>query len=296
MTLDCLYSVFDQTILTDYEVIVIDNNSSDGSGISIKRKFGDKIIYLESKENLGFCVANNKVADIATGEYLLLLNPDTIVLDNAIDKLIDCAEKNQEARIWGGRTIFSNGSLNKMNCFQKQSIWSLSLQAVGITSIFRNSTLLNPEMIGGWDRKGERRVDIISGSFFLIKKSFWDDLGGLNVDYFMYGEEADLCLRAIKIGAKPMVCTRATIIHYGGASQKIQSEKLVRLIRGKMMLINNHMAIPYRKLGVFILALWPISRFLAHSVLELLGRKSSGEDARRWKKVLTKHTEWFNHT
>ncbi len=294
MTLDCLHSVFNQPSKVPFEVIVIDNDSSDGTQDAIKEEFGNRLTFIDSEKNLGFCVGNNEAAKLAKGEYLLLLNPDTVVLDNAIDEVFAFAESNPSARIWGGRTFFGDHSLNKASCFQQQSLWSLMSQALGLNSLFRNSTLLNPEGIGGWNRDGVRAVDIVSGCFLLIKKEFWDELDGFNVDFFMYGEEADLCLRALKQGAVPMVTSKATIIHYGGGSQKIRADRMVRLIRGKMMLVRRHMPIGTRKLGAFLLALWPLTRYLAHLLLALVGRKKSKDSKEDWKKIYQRRKEWIN--
>lgn len=293
MTLACLRSVFRETRDTTFELTVLDNASGDGSADAIRAEFGDRLRLMASAENLGFAAGNNRAAENARGEYLLLLNPDTVVLDGAIDRLIEFARKHPQAGIWGGRTLFGDGSLNPASCWSRQTLRSLLFQAAGLSSLFRRSSFFNPEGMGGWNREGIRAVDIVSGCFLLIRRDLWEALGGFRDIFFMYGEEADLCLRARALGARPMVTSAATIIHHGGASEKARAGKLVRLLRAKTLLIRFHFPAAGRWVGARLLYLWPLSRYFAHSVLAALGRPTSGEARRVWAEVLRKKREWF---
>ncbi len=292
MTLACLRSVFRET-RTAFELIVLDNASDDGSAEAIRAEFGDRVELMASTENLGFAAGNNRAAETARGEYLLLLNPDTVVLDGAIDRLLEFARKQPEAGIWGGRTLFGDGSLNPASCWSRQTLRSLIFQAMGLSSLFRRSSLFNPEGMGGWNREGIRAVDIVSGCFLLIRRELWETLGGFRDIFFMYGEEADLCLRARALGVRPMVTSAATIIHHGGASEKARAGKLVRLLRAKTLLIRFHFPAAGKWAGVRLLYLWPASRYFAHSVLAALGRSASGEARKEWAEVLRHKHEWF---
>ncbi len=276
-----------------YEVIVFDNNSSDNSVEEIRNVFQDKVHLIASKENIGFARGNNAAVKTAIGKYVLLLNPDTLVLDNAIENLILFAKKRPDAKIWGGKTSFADGTLNPSSCWQKQTLWTLLCQVTGLSSLFRKTTLFNPEGIGGWDREGVRKVDIVSGCFFLITKAFWEEMGGFDPEFFMYGEEADLCLRAGKRGAKPMVTSAAAIIHYGGASEKVRADKIVRLMKAKMMLIRRHFKASAVPFGVAMLAGWPLSRYVFHGVLFLVGRKNSSLGKEVWGTVWRRRMEWL---
>lgn len=292
MTLECLRSVFHETSATDFELIVLDNASADESAAAIDKEFGNRVRLIESPVNLGFAAGNNRAAEVAMGEYLLLLNPDTVVLDRAIDRLMDFAARQPQAGIWGGRTLFGDGRLNPASCWSRQTFWSLFCQACGLTSVFRKSSIFNPEGIGGWDRKGDRTVDIVSGCFLLIKRDLWKDLGGFREMFFMYGEEADLCLRARNYGVHPQTTSDATIVHYGGASEKIRADKLIRLLKAKMMLIREHFPARSRRLGYSLLTFWPISRFYAHVFLSRLGFSSAGS-SEVWKQVVDRRSEWI---
>ena len=288
LSLECLRSVVAQTTPL-YEVIVVDNQSTDGSPDAIAAEFPDITILAET-ENHGFAKGNNIAAEHATGEYLLLLNPDTVVLDRAIDNLVAFAERTPKARIWGGRTLFGDGSLNTTSCWRKLSLWSIFCRATGLTGMFSGSELFNPEAYGGWDRNSERQVDIVTGCFFLIKRADWETLGGFDLTFFMYGEEADMCLRAAKeLNAAPRVSPEATIVHYGGASESVRADRVVKILRAKGELIKRHLPSWQRPIAVALFSLFPFSRQLAAQI-GLQGRR--GESAKVWREVWQRRSEW----
>ncbi len=288
MTLACLRSVFDETHEASFELIVLDNASADGSADAIEREFGERVRLIRSAENLGFARANNVAAEGANGEYLLLLNPDTVVLRGAIDKLAAFARERPRAGIWGGRTVFADGRLNPSSCWRRMSVWSLACRATGLSTLLPNSGLFHSEAYGGWTRDSVRAVDIVSGCFFLITTNLWRELKGFDPAFFMYGEEADLCQRARRLGARPHVTPDAEIVHYGGASETVREDKVARLLRAKALLIRRHMPRGFVGLSLLLLAMWPLSRSLA-------GRARGGEDARAdvWSQVWARRREWL---
>lgn len=293
LTLECLASVFEQTRLTPFELIVWDNASSDGSPEAIGETYGTRVQLVKSDENLGFAAANNRAAKIATGDYLLLLNPDTVILDGAIDVLTAFADRFPECRIWGGRTLFKDGSLNSSSCWGRQTVWSLFCQATGLSVIFKRTSVFNPEGMGGWNREGTHAVDIVSGCFFMITNELWATLGGFREDFFMYGEEADLCLRARKLGAQPTVASEATIVHYGGASERVFADKLVRLLKAKRLLIDMHFPPAAQQIGRWLLFLWPVRRYCIHAVLAAGGRSASIEARDAWLEAVRRYRDWW---
>ncbi|MBX3596113.1 MAG: glycosyltransferase family 2 protein [Rhizobiaceae bacterium] len=286
MTLECLRSVYAET-QTPFELIVVDNASSDGSAEAIAAEFPSARLLAE-QDNHGFAKANNIAAQCATGEFILLLNPDTVVLDGAIDKLVRFAEAKPDARIWGGKTLYGDRELNPASCWGRMTLWSVTSQLLGFTSIFRQSSLFNPEGYGGWDRGTEREVDIVSGCFFLIKRSFWNELGGFDLSYVMYGEEADLCLRARRLGARPRVTPVSQIVHYAGASETVRSDKMVRLLKAKVLLARRHFPAWQKSVALALLRLYPLSRYLGTKVL---GRSSASAT---WGEIWERRGEWWN--
>jgi GT2 family glycosyltransferase len=138
MTLDCLRSVVAQTTVP-YELIVLDNASRDGSAAAIAAAFPG-IRLIASETNLGFSRGNNVASREARGKYLLLLNPDTLVLEQAVDRMVGFAERTPEAGIWGGRTLSGDGSLNPTSVFGDMTLWSLFCRASGLAEIFPGRT------------------------------------------------------------------------------------------------------------------------------------------------------------
>lgn len=293
MTLECLHSVYEQTRDISFEVIVLDNNSRDGSAEAIENSFPD-IRLIKSSENLGFARANNQAAKESSGRYILLLNPDTLILVGAIQKLYAFALSRPEHRIYGGRTLFADHSLNPASCWRQQTLWGLVCYSFGLTSLFRKSPLFDPEGYGSWLRDCVREVDIISGCFLLTNKDFWEQLKGFDSDFFMYGEDADLCLRGIARGAKPIITPDAEIIHYGGASEKVRADKMVRLLRAKEDLLRHHWSPVKRKIGVFLFGFGVFARMVASRILKLISTKRFGGAADNWQEIWFRRKEWHN--
>lgn len=293
MTLACLDSVVRETSRVSYELIVVDNASQDGSATAIAaHQAGPHLFALA--HNIGFGRANNVAARAARGEFILLLNPDTEIRDGAIDKLIEFAARNPKAGIWGGRTIFADGRLNPASAWARMTPWRLFCRASGLTALAANSGFCNGEAYGGWQRDSEREVDIVSGCFLLIKRDLWESLGGFDPTFFMYGEEADLCLRAIRRGAKPRVTPLATIVHHGGASEPARADKMVRLLTAKATLIQRHFPAPLVTLGLWLQAAWPLSRTIACNILARISLSPPRTAAaREWSEIWRRRREWY---
>ena len=271
-------------------VVVWDNASADGSAEAIAQAFPD-VELIAHDENIGFAEANNRVAASAKTEWLLLLNPDTETHPKAIENLLAFAKANPKAGIVGGRTVFPDGSLNPASCWKKSSPWSLFCSAFGLSRAFPDSALLNPEAMGGWKRDTVREVDIVVGCFFLLKRELWNELGGFDSKYFMYGEEADMCLRAAKLGYSPMVTPDAQIMHLVGASTKLRSEKLIKLMRAKTSLIQDHWPAGLVPLGRFLMWCWIANRKLASSLKAMVSGKT--EAAEEWTKIWKARSDWL---
>ncbi len=291
MTVACLNSIFEQTSDLSFEVIVLDNDSKDCSAEEIARRF-PQVKLLALKENLGFAGGNNLAAREAAGEYLLLINPDTIVLDGAIQKLIGFAEENPAAGIWGGRTLFADKTLNPASCWRKPGLWEIFCRSFMLTSFFPNSSVFNTGSYGGWDRSTARQVDIVSGCFFLLKRELWEKLNGFLPEFFMYGEEADLCLRAHKMGARPLVTPEATIIHYGGASEKIHADKMVKLLKAKRLLMKHHWSTKTYIAGKMIFRMYPLNRMLVSKTLGLF-KRNFRKNSDVWRELWQRRNEWI---
>ena len=291
MTLACLRSLRDETRVP-YELIVVDNASVDGSPEAIAVEFPE-VALIAATTNQGFAGANNFAARQAHGEYLLLLNPDTVVLDGAVDRLMEFAKAMPEAGIWGGRTFYGDGSLNPGSCWRRMSLWTLFCRVTALATLFSGSATFNPEAYGGWERDSVRAVDIVTGCLLLIRRDLWEALGGFDPAFFMYGEEADLCLRARARGADPHITPEARIIHYGGASEKVYADKMIRLLTGKASLIDRHFPRWQRPLARGLFRLWPLSRLAATRTLgTVTGSQEMRASAEAWSSIWARRAEW----
>lgn len=292
LTLDCLRSVYDQTRDVSFEVIVVDNASTDGSADAITEAFpAAKMIALD--ENIGFAAANNLASEQAAGAYLLLLNPDTVVQDRAIDRLVAFAREYPRAGIYGGRTVFEDGTLNPTSCWRRSTLWSELCHAVGVSRLFRRHQWLDPETLGRWARDTVRRVDIVTGCFLLLPAELWNSLGGFSPLFFMYGEETDLCLRAGAEGYRPMICPTAQIIHYGGRSARVRSAKLVHMLRARRLLMRRHWTRVGAALGSAIQTFGVVIRLVIYHVLHVLGVAKASDPAECYRSVWRRRKEWM---
>ncbi len=291
LTLDCLRSVYAQTREVSFEVIVVDNASTDGSAAAISEAF-PSVKMLALDKNIGFAAANNLASERAAGAYLLLLNPDTVVQDRAIDRLVAFARDHPRAGIYGGRTVFEDGTLNPTSCWRRVTLWSEFCHAVGVSRLCRRHWWLDPESLGTWCRDTVRQVDIVTGCFLLLPTALWKSLGGFSPLFFMYGEETDLCLRAGAEGYRPMICPTAQIIHYGGRSARVRSSKLVHMLRARRLLMRRHWSRVGAALGSAIQTCGVVIRLVVYNVLDVLGVAMARDPAECYRSVWRRRKEW----
>ena len=297
LTCKCLATVFEQSPELSCEVLVWDNNSPDGSADRIATEF-PQVHLTASKENLGFARANNELAKQAHGDWLLLLNPDTEVLDHALERLYAFALEKEsngsdQPLVAGGRTYFADGSLNPWSVWRAPTLWSVTAAALGLAAALPNREWSNPEAYGGWDRGTEREVGFISGCLLLLRRTLWDRLEGFSPDFFMYAEDADLGIRARAMGAHCLICPEARIIHHGGRSEKVVAAATVRLFRAKSQLMRKHWSRPAAWMGRRLLDLWALRRFSTLSVKVLI-KPSARPLWREWRNALKRRREWWN--
>lgn len=289
-TLQCLQSIYEQTDRVDFEVIVLDNGSVDGSADAIAQQF-PQVHLIREERNLGFARGNNQAALRAKGRYLLLLNPDTKILDHAIDQIVEFADSRPKAGIYTGCNLSPEGGFNR-NCYGKMTPWSLFCRTFGLTKIGKRIPFLNPETYGNWNYDQIRTVDIVEGSFLLIQRALWDQLGGFNPLFFMYGEEVDLCLRARKAGYRPICCPQVRIIHYGGCSETCRADQVIKTLRGEVTILQEHWSPVSRWFGI---KMFLLRVFLKRTILTIWAffQSKKQADAAVWQEVWEKRKQWI---
>lgn len=246
---DCLHSVYENIGLLTNEVFVVDNNSSDGSVEMITNEFPAATLICNST-NRGFAAANNQALLQSTGDYILLLNSDTLIIGDVLNKSVEYMQHNPLVGIMGCRVLNKDFSL-QYTCFRWPSLCTLFLTASGI-SCLPLKRLHGYEKILSWQRDTEREVDVVTGCYLMVSRNAYNTIGGLDEDFFFYGEETDWCRRAREAGYKVKFSPVGEIIHLGGASGDSQSSQ-----RG-LMLLNAIVRLNRKHSGI----MWAIAAYI----------------------------------
>lgn len=215
----CLYSVKKAVTNIDAEVFVVDNNSVDGSCVMVREKFPD-VKIIENKNNTGFSYANNQAIKLSGGEYILLLNPDTVVEEDTFQKIINFADSKDDFGALGVKMIDGKGKLLPESKRGLPTPWVAFCKMTGLSKLFPKSALFNGYYMGYLDHTEINRIDILAGAFMMLKRTVIDEVGLLDEDFFMYGEDIDLSYRIGIGGYSNYYFPDTTIIHYKGESTK----------------------------------------------------------------------------
>jgi O-antigen biosynthesis protein len=231
----CLHSVRAAVSGIEAEIFVVDNASVDGSVKMVKEKFPE-VKCIVNYDNLGFAKANNQAIRQSTGEYILLLNPDTIVETDTFIKVIGFMDSHNDAGGLGVKMVDGTGR------FLPESKRGLPTPIVafykifGLARLFPKSKVFNKYHLGFLDKGKTHQVEILAGAFMLMRKSVLDNIGLLDEDFFMYGEDIDLSYRIIKAGFHNYYYPDARIIHYKGESTKKGSLNYVFVFYNAMII------------------------------------------------------------
>ena len=204
----CLKSVVAAISTIDTEIIVVDNNSNDESCNMIKQLFPE-VTLIENKENFGFSKGNNQGVAVAKGEYICILNPDTVVAEDTFEKLLKFTSLQEKPGIVGCKLIDGTGQ------FLPESKRNIPTVKVALRKLLGNSKKYYANHL---NRDETGKVDILVGAFMLLKKEIYHEVNGFDEDYFMFGEDIDLSYRILNLGYNNYYFSDTTIIHYKGES------------------------------------------------------------------------------
>lgn len=251
----CIESIFLASRNIKTEIIIVDNNSFDGSVEYIKKKYPNHpdIKIIASEINLGFAKANNLGAKSASGEYLLILNPDTILQEDTIEKTLNFYKQNKDAGAVTCKLILPSGKLD-LACRRSFPTPSVALYRItGLSRLFPRSRTFGKYNLTYLDENSTYEVDAIVGAFMLVKKSIYDSINGFDEEYFMYGEDIDICYRIKKAGYKIYYYPETGIIHYKGESTKKSSLSYVNNFYGAMQIfVRKNLQTKFRLLDIII--------------------------------------------
>ena len=227
---NCLLSIQKYCEGIDYEVIVIDNKSTDSSWGDLIPEF-PKVQFIASEKNEGFSKANNRAIETAAGEYLLILNPDTELEGFYLNEILNFADSKTNFGCLGVRMHDADGNFlpeskrsvpDMINSFEKLFT---NFKKKKSKSYYRNDV----------DEYGVAEVEVITGAFFLVKKEVYEKVGGLDERYFMYGEDIDLCYTLLNTGYKNYYYGKASILHHKGEST-VKDELYLERFYGAMQI------------------------------------------------------------
>lgn len=240
LTKDTINSIIDKFHSFSYEIIVVDNASKDDSLANLQKDFKDKVKFIASKENNGFAAGNNLAIEKAKGRYVLLLNSDTVVLDDSLDKIYKYMEENVDVGATGCQVILESGELDKACRRSFPNPQNAFYRLFHIPTKNKKDNYNLDEL----DDDGIYEIDCLTGAFMFIRKTALKDIGGgLDETFFMYGEDIDLCYRIKKAGWKIVYFGKSKIIHYKGASSKKQKSKLIyEFYRAMYIYYKKHLA------------------------------------------------------
>ncbi len=258
----CLYSVVKACSRIDAEIFVVDNNSNDGSREYLEEKF-PQVIFKWQQENNGFAKANNSVLAEATGEYILFLNPDTIVPEDCFQSCLAYLKMNSKAAALGVRMLDGAGRFLKESKRSFPSPKTSFFKMAGFARLFPSSKLFARYYLGHLSEYQNHEVDVLAGAFMMVRKKCLDEVKGFDEGYFMYGEDIDLSYRLQKAGYKNYYYSGTSILHFKGESTQKATYNYVRTFYGAMQLfVSKHYK--EKKLTYFIMhTAIVLSRFLA---------------------------------
>ncbi len=278
---NCLESIYKETEGVEFEVIYVDNASEDKSVEMVREHFPEANI-IQNTQNKGFVVANNQGIEAAKGRYVLLLNSDTVILDNAIAKTIEFADTHPEAAVVGCKLLNPDKTLQP-TCFMFPSILNMLLSTSYLYKLFRKSKFFGRERMTWWDRSDTREVDVATGCYMLVRREAIDQVGVMDERFFIYADETDWCYRFKKNGWKIMFTPEIQIIHYGGQTTKQMTKEFRLQLQGSglifMKLHRNKLAFPLARLLAVMFFFLRVPYWLVRAILHKNERKKSIQTA-----------------
>lgn len=235
----CLVSVKKETLKIDSEIIIVDNNSADGSKDFLPEKFTD-VKFIFNKENLGFSKACNQGFKISSGKYVLFLNPDTILSENCLSDSILFFESHPDAGAIGVRMINDKGSFLKESKRGFPTPSASFYKLFGLSAIFPRSKTFSKYYEGHLSEKENNPVEVLSGAFMMARREVFEKLNGFDERFFMYGEDIDLSIRIIQAGYKNYYLGKITVTHLKGGSTTYDNKHIQDFYEAMKLFVKKH--------------------------------------------------------
>jgi len=281
---DCLNSIRKSGGESVREVIVVDNGSSDASAEMVSEQFPE-VTLERSKENLGFARGNNLGIQRATGEYLALINSDVVLHPGSLDQLASCLSRRHEVGLVAPRVLGADGRLQP-TCRRLPSVWNITCEILALDRLpfpaFSGRCMRSIEH----EQAGEQEVEVLSGCFWMARRSAVEKIGGLDERFFFYAEDVDWCKRFREGGWKVVYVPQAIATHFGGGSSANAPLRYsIELLRANLTYWKKHHGALGQAVFFFLSIVHHAARFLIRGVGVLFrGDPISQESAYKCKR------------
>lgn len=275
---ECLESTIHKLGDCKAEIIVVDNNSEDGSQAMVEQDF-PHVRLIANAENRGFAAANNQAFPYCSGRYILLLNSDTVVLGNVLSDSVRYMDVNADVGVMGCRVLNTDKTV-QLTCSRFPTHLNLLLLASGLFRL-KSPKLFGRYQIRDWNRDSERDVDTVTGCYMLVRRDAMEEVGVLDESFFFYGEETDWCKRFLRAGWRLRFVPVGEIIHHGSiSSRQCNHRRDLMLTEGILRFHRKHGGRFAALAAWFILASFNLTRACYWSVCSLFSQKPKTIDRR----------------
>ena len=233
----CIQSILTSKHQLNVEILIVDNNSIDGSVAMLKEKYPN-IHLVENKDNPGFAVANNQAIYLAQGKYVLLLNPDTLLSEDTLENCFNKMEQDEKIGALGIKMLDGKGNFLPESKRGFPDFWTAFYKMSGLSKLFPKSKKFNKYHLGHLNKDENHEIEVLSGAFMFLRKKALDEVGLLDEQFFMYGEDIDLSFRISKGGYKNHYLSESSIIHFKGESTKKTSISYTKHFYNAMAIFN----------------------------------------------------------
>jgi GT2 family glycosyltransferase len=279
----CLASIQAEAQGIIYETLVVDNASADHSAAMVSENFPD-VVLMQNDENIGFARANNRAIRRSRGRYILLLNPDTTVLDNALGQMVTFADTGPQIGALGCKILTTDGSIDFRCARRFPSLLTEFFARTRLSKRFPHHPLFGRFLMGDWDHRSSREVDCLVGSCMMVRREVIEQVGLLDEDFFMYGEDMEWCYRIKRAGWRIFYYSEPQVLHIGSqSSEQNRAEMGIEYLRSMALFFRKRYGPGYALAYRILLLVTTVAKRLIFSVGLSLTSNSKRKDWYREK-------------
>lgn len=283
---ECLQSLNKYSSKYDAEIIVVDNASTDGSPSMVQEQF-PRVKLIINENNYGFAKGNNLGINQSSGKYIFLINPDVIVKDECIEKMMAYMDVHPDIGILGPKILDPCGNTQR-SCMEFPSLWNTFYSAFGLHIILGKFRFFGGQMMTYWPHNSIRQVDVINGCFWMIRKEALNKAGLLDERFFMYSEDKDWCKRFYETGWKVIFFPDAEAIHYGGASSSNSPIRFyIEMQKANLQYWKKHYSRCACNAYLFLIFLHHMFRVLGYISVYLISKRNRNQSAFKIRRSYT---------